>query len=363
VVPYKLLHAVALAELGLLPQAAAYFASITATLQSLGKLPPGLLVCRAAAADLKEQLQQYAAGHKMSLQHGSFTAGALVSNVGKWLDRGLSALMGAAAGGGGANSDAASRPASNSGDGLADSRSCHRRNGSSGSQPTALSRNASATSLGLQGEQHVPSPPQHHKGGMLGFLGKVSSIGSFSKLVAPATGAAGERQKEVGGAPVPFEQENVFYYDQELKMWRERGMESTLSQSQEPGPPPTALVWQQEQQPHHPQADGSWSGAQPANVGARYVNSFDVAAPALIQGVGGGRLLPTFDGVSPASAVASGSFNAGAGPGANGAAPLNRPGQQQEQQWGGQQQAQVWTQGEQGASQKLHLLAAGSPSR
>lgn len=118
-------------------------------------------------------------------------------------------------------------------------------------------------------------------------------------------------------------------------------MESTPSQSQEPGPPPMALVWQQEQQPHHPQADGSWSGARPANVGARYV-SFDVAAAAPIQGVGGGRLLPTFDGVSPASAVASGSFNAGAGAGANGAAPLNQPGQQQEQQWGGQQQAQAW---------------------
>lgn len=108
VLPYKVLHAATLAELGLLPQASAYCQSIQATLQvggggvqsvlssstvlgqplhagswrprplltpklstraphlrslqALGsKVPPGLLVCRAVAADLQDRLQQYAA--------------------------------------------------------------------------------------------------------------------------------------------------------------------------------------------------------------------------------------------------------------------------------------------------------------
>ena len=101
-------------------------------------MPPGLLVCRAVAADLQDRLQHYAAvrpvlcatgcpsvlgpqpllaaavctathcppvclsgcpylaplqGQKLSLG-GTFSAGALVSSVGKWLDRGLTAMMG-----------------------------------------------------------------------------------------------------------------------------------------------------------------------------------------------------------------------------------------------------------------------------
>lgn len=108
VLPYKLLHAAALAELGLLPQASAYCAAIQASLQvcraggvsgwrgvaaracallpqrrgdalksvlaalaaarpplaapqALGsKVPPGLLVCRATAADFQDRLHKYA---------------------------------------------------------------------------------------------------------------------------------------------------------------------------------------------------------------------------------------------------------------------------------------------------------------
>ena len=65
--PYKLLHAAALAEAGLVQPALAYCAGIAATLQSVGgaggkgAVPPGLLVCRAVAADLQDRLQQYAA--------------------------------------------------------------------------------------------------------------------------------------------------------------------------------------------------------------------------------------------------------------------------------------------------------------
>lgn len=104
VLPYKLVHAAALADLGLIPQAVAYCQALGSTLQvggcvagrvpvwrfgrsskptsplhllthshrtagpppptlqSLGgKLPPALLICRATASDLNERLTQYAA--------------------------------------------------------------------------------------------------------------------------------------------------------------------------------------------------------------------------------------------------------------------------------------------------------------
>ncbi|KAI7843308.1 hypothetical protein COHA_003139 [Chlorella ohadii] len=214
VVPYKLLHAYTLAELGLVQQAAAYCQSMERTLQALGnKVPPGLLVCRAVAADLRDRLQQYAAGQKLSLG-SNFTAGALVSSVGKWLDRGLTAMMGGGDASAGTSGGRHSRnPSTSSIDAskhLYVQEAMHKRTASSGS---------------LMGGS-APAADGGSGGGGGGIFHRVSSIknmltGQSSKAkldAAPAAAAAAAPQQP--GSP-----ENVFYYDHELKCWRERGAE------------------------------------------------------------------------------------------------------------------------------------------
>ncbi|PRW60649.1 alpha-amylase [Chlorella sorokiniana] len=258
VVPYKLLHAYALAELGLVQQAAAYCQSMERTLQALGnKVPPGLLVCRAVAADLRDRLQQYATGQKLSLGSG-FTAGALVSSVGKWLDRGLTAMMGggdAAGTGGGRHSR---NPSTSSVD--ASKEAVHRRTASSSS---------------LMGGGAPPADGGSGGGGGGSIFHRVSSIknmltgqSSKAKIDAPPAAAAAAQQP---GSP-----ENVFYYDHELKCWRERGAEPPKPE-QPPPPPPTGAVYpggsmsSSPQKPPPMPAPAGQAGLPPrSGVGSRY---------------------------------------------------------------------------------------------
>lgn len=61
ILPYKLLHALYLTDLGMLSSASQYCASINQSIQGMGaKVPPGLLVCRAVALELSDRLQQHA---------------------------------------------------------------------------------------------------------------------------------------------------------------------------------------------------------------------------------------------------------------------------------------------------------------
>lgn len=82
--------------MGLLSQAAAYLSGLATTLQAQGaRLPPGLLVCRAAMADLEARLHGYASGQRLALGSGLGAAAAsAVSSVGRWLDASISKLMG-----------------------------------------------------------------------------------------------------------------------------------------------------------------------------------------------------------------------------------------------------------------------------
>jgi hypothetical protein len=60
--PHKLLYAAALAEAGQVPRALAYIGAAQAGLAAFGaKLPPGLLLARAVAAELEERLRMHAA--------------------------------------------------------------------------------------------------------------------------------------------------------------------------------------------------------------------------------------------------------------------------------------------------------------
>jgi hypothetical protein len=262
VLPYKLLHAAALVDAGLLNQAAQYCAAIATSLQAQGaKLAPGLLVCRAATADLQERLMQHAAAHRVSLAH-SFNAGALVSSVGKLLDRGLTALMG---------------DGTHSGQGSA--QQGHSRTSSFGAEPApghcagqlpaaampspmvGLSRPSSQRSLQDAGPSS--SPPRHPGAGgnaqqpklLSSWMNRVSSL---KNLVAPPAKAPSAAAEPAAGEP-----ENVFYCDTELRQWRERGVEAAPLPAAPP-PPPMMTAWQ---------APSSASPLQHGGVG-RYANSF-----------------------------------------------------------------------------------------
>lgn len=230
VLPYKLLHAYALAEMGMLSQSAQYCSSILTTLQG-NKVPPGLAVCRASAADLNERLQQLAAARKVSLAGAQFNAGAIVSSVGKLLDRGISALMG--------GERQHSRSSSfttdiGGGGGGAGTLPGHSRRSSVTtlpSSPLRMPTGATASGAVVHTDNSHLQPPKL----LSSFMNRVAS---FKSIVTPEPTASA-----VGTSADPSEPENAFYYDNELKIWRERG-KPPPSPVEEPPPPPTAASWQ-----------------------------------------------------------------------------------------------------------------------
>lgn len=241
VLPYKLLHAYALAEMGMLSQSAQYCSSILTTFQGLGnKVPPGLVVCRTSAADLNERLQQLAAARKVSLVGAQFNAGAIVSSVGKLLDRGISALMG----GERQHSRSSSfTPDVGGGGGGAVTLAGHSRRSSVTTVPSSpLKAPTGGTASGAAVPPPQPGSVAHAEDSLLqppkllsSFMGRVAS---FKSIVTPEPTAAA-----VEASGDPSEPENAFYYDNELKIWRERG-KPPPSPVEEPPPPPTAATWQ-----------------------------------------------------------------------------------------------------------------------
>lgn len=240
VLPYKLLHAHALAEMGMLGQSAQYCTSILTTLQGLGnKLPQGLAVCRLCTVDLHERLQQLAAARKVSLT-AAFSAGAIVSSVGKLLDRGISALMG--------GERQHSRTNSFTGDVMAG----HSRRSSVATGPSSPSANRAPTpppglsNFGNGGVSSAgagavsPSQEESYASQPKLLSNLMSRVASLKSMVAHNPGDS----RGGGAAADPKEPENVFYYDNELKIWRERGVEPPPP-AEEPPPPPTTMPrWQ-----------------------------------------------------------------------------------------------------------------------
>jgi hypothetical protein len=232
VLPYKLLHAYALAEMGKLSQSAQYCSSILTTIQGLGnKVPPGLAVCRASAADLNERLQQLAAARKVSLS-GAFNAGAIVSSVGKLLDRGISALMGSER-----QHSRSSSFTTDIGGGGAGTLAGHSRRSSVTTvpssplkMPTGGAVAAASASATAGGDDAHLQPPKL----LSNFMSRVAS---FKSIVTPEP-TPGAATGTDGGEP-----ENAFYYDNELKIWRERG-KPPPAPVEEPPPPPTTASWQ-----------------------------------------------------------------------------------------------------------------------
>jgi len=293
VLPYKLVHAHLLADNGLFEQSAAYCAAINTTIQSFGvNVPPGLLVGKAICADLLDRIHHHADIYKISLG-GSFTSGSLVSSVGKLLDRGISALMG-----GGDDKRAGSihsRSSSFAGDAVPGSiHSQHPRSVLHSGSVTPRSDSAAGGAPNVN-----PTLPQSAGGFAVGngsdqsgqpkllsnLMGKVAS---FKNLVAPLS----QKQEDI-----PHERENTFYYDDELKIWRERGVDPQPAAA-DVGAPPLAPLWQTTSPTGLVSHTESSSTHVHAGV-SRYVNTID-GSTGSAAGTGTGLLPPmaVFNGVT-----------------------------------------------------------------
>ncbi|KAL0026968.1 hypothetical protein WJX79_003842 [Trebouxia sp. C0005] len=266
--PYKFLYAAQLAEHGLISEAAQYCGAIQQALGAVPKLPPGLAVCRAFTQDLLERLQTYAAAHNIPLQMSRSGSVLSISGVGRWLDRGLSKLMG------GPEQPPQSGPGS-SGSTQSEvdpyvAKSKHRRNtsdqhlGSDTPKVIVPKRSQSSQDMGqlqhrsakatpslastpekdtdpsedadneqkasLQGAGQASNGQTQKAGGLgWGVMSRVASglLGSGSKKSVP--------DKKVTEAKLG--DENKFYYDNELKQWRVQGEEAPPPSGPPPPPP------------------------------------------------------------------------------------------------------------------------------
>ncbi len=265
--PLKLLLAAALAERGLLAPAAAHCAAIAATLQQLGaRAPPGLAVCRVAAADLADRLAHHAAARGVPLGGGGVApaAAAVVAGVGKLLDKGIAALMGGG-----------SAP--------------HSRSGSVVTEACAVPAPAGGAGHARRASVTLSSGPGSPAKGFF------ARVGSFVAPSAPAPSAAPAPLPAAPAEPAVLgERENTFYYDEALKIWRERGAPLPTPEQEAPPPLPPPLVtppsWQA------PPAGAAATPPASSGVASRYASAWaGASAP------GGPAAPPSGGGLLPAA--------------------------------------------------------------
>jgi hypothetical protein len=259
--PLKLLLAAALAERGLLAPAAAHCAAVAAALQQLGaRAPPGLAVCRVAAADLADRLAHHAAARGVPLGGGGVApaAAAVVAGVGKLLDKGIAALMGGG-----------SAP--------------HSRSGSVVTEACAVPAPAGGPDHARRASVALSSGPGSPAKGFF------ARVGSFVAPSAPAPAAAPSAPAEPA---VLGERENTFYYDEALKIWRERGAPLPAPEQKAPPPPPLVAPpsWQA------PPAGAAATPPATSGVASRYASAW-AGAPA----PGGPAAPPSGGGLLPAA--------------------------------------------------------------
>ncbi|KAK9817295.1 hypothetical protein WJX72_012309 [[Myrmecia] bisecta] len=250
--PYKVLYAARLAEYGLISEAVQYCTVVQSVLAAIGKLPAGLLVCRALVNDLSERLNVHAAAYAISVSSGP--GGSVLGSVGRWLDRGINKLIG------GGDLSAATPPGSgpnSAGSEGSDTEGRRMRSSASmsgsmaGSPRAAMHKRSSSAAELMTSEPTSNKPPAADKRRATGpsstgsasasrqpslksLLSKVSGLGSFlgsGPSDASAEGSGRKTQAKLG-------QENKFYYDAKLKMWREEGVD-TIPETRPPPPPPT----------------------------------------------------------------------------------------------------------------------------
>jgi len=221
--PYKLMHAIALADVGKLKQALAYVEAILKNVRTLDRHCQEVHVVRVGmlAAELEARLQNGLRGKGGKLAGAA--AGAAKSLIGGFkglLDRSVSSLFG--------DENELQRdqpPASHTPPPMTPPQQAYAHQ-----QQQVHSQPAPVTHM--QQPQSVASPvapqqPQHQRTPSGNGL-----LRSMSNLFANAA------PKPQPAAEPTTSQENVFYYDETRKMWLERGKEAP--EAPEPvGPPPT----------------------------------------------------------------------------------------------------------------------------
>ncbi|KAK9806007.1 hypothetical protein WJX73_003988 [Symbiochloris irregularis] len=294
--PYRLVYAQHLAEHGHVNAASGYAAKLVASLASIQRPPPGLLVARAMSADLSQRLQAHAAAFHIQITAGP--GGSVLGSMGRWLDRGINKLIGVGSGPpSNASSDAgaelaAARAASGavpallglqSGPPSPAARGPHQRSASAADVPSAAYQSASTPDLMHQvhhahsatmGAPAVAKAAQQSgpasTGRITNFLGKVGGIGSFlgGGTAAPKSNPTEESSRDGGGAAAA--EDNVFYYDEQLKQWRERGAPPPPAPA-EVAPPPVSS------RPPEAAASAASNSRVPGDVRSRYVDTLSTS--------------------------------------------------------------------------------------
>lgn len=271
--PYKLLLAGALAEVGKLRQALAYVESVLKSVRSLDRHCPEVNAARvgALAAQLEDQLHNSLKGKGGRLAGAAAGAAkSLVSGVRGLLDRSVSSLFGD----GGEFQQTQSQPPGEPRQPPPAPHYAHHAPNAVESHPTttttSLSSPAQYTATHATHATHQRTPSGS------GLLLSVSSL--FS----------GSGQKAQSPTEPTTSQENAFYYDEERKIWIERGKEP-LKEAPPVGAPPVRTPSEQSVSGLDSTLDStgppplaSQNGHSPhlkqGGVRSRYVDTFNHAA-------------------------------------------------------------------------------------
>jgi len=204
--PYKLLYAYQLAEVGKTKEALLY---CEAVIKSLKLLPRDQVsdVCYSQAVDLENRLRS-----NLGILQGAFAGGNLLSGLFRAVDRGINKIIGEEIPAAGPQLSA---PPSRS-----------------GSATTLSSLDGSKTSQQSESAQSQKSEQKEtpgKKGDGEGGMGLLARSLSFLQ------------KKPKNQAKLGLE-ENKFFYDEKLKIWRVEG-EEIPQEALPPAPPPTVSTW------------------------------------------------------------------------------------------------------------------------
>jgi len=225
--PYRLQYALELLDHGKTLEAYQYCSTVL-SLQGTGQLTSPLQICRMHAADLSEILQVHLKLKGIEIDEG-FSAAKVLGNIGGWFNKVVGgaesfAKMSASQAPSTRTTPEMSRHASSDSLGRGPTGPTHSRQDSRSSNP--------GSDVAGSGDPGADTAALTRKGS-----GFVTSLGKgFGAIGGALRGAMADSSKQAKlGAD-----ENTFFFDKELGVWREKGKEAPATAAPPP-PPPTGM--------------------------------------------------------------------------------------------------------------------------
>jgi hypothetical protein len=261
--PYKLLYAFKLLDMGNVVDATKYCQCVLKSFEGKNRLTPELTLCKFKAETLMERLHTYMKLQNIDLPSGNNKVAKIFTSIGGWLDKGITHIMGEDGSGSPHQMQMQVNPGGGPDAANMQHQAAYMQPGNPmqqpglASMPTASAPTAPADQTSQNGQDAGKAPPsavqqqqpekekaaakkdshrRTNSGGGANLFRTFSrnTFGSIGSYLRSSVNDPSYKAASLG------KEENTFFFDKELGIWREEGKEPPKAGGALP-PPPTAF--------------------------------------------------------------------------------------------------------------------------